>query len=216
MREVVRVAKRSLGRGTFLAILMGMAGVAVIAASACAPSRVAVPSVGEVRGRMPDLRGQRVMLLPVQRMAGGRHDVDAEIEFVFAARGGEVDWVFSGEVRRVLDRSPGVRATTRGLPVSMFLQSEVNRVGDPLYGQLRRLGALVNSDLVLLPVQMRRAAVNAQGDLGVEMSVALIHVRSGRVFWYGVVGGRPGPVDDFATVATAVEALAAHVLWFTR
>lgn len=193
-----------------------MAGVAVMAGAACAPSRVAVPTVGDMRGQIPDLRGQRVMVLPIQRTTGVRDDADAEIEFVFAGRGDEVDWVFPGELRRVLERSPGVRASTRGLPVSMFLQAEVNRVGDPLYGILRRLGALVNSDLVLLPVQMRYARVNAQGDMGVELSAVIIQVRTGRVFWHGVVGGQPGPVDDFATVATAVEALAAEVLWFTR
>jgi len=156
------------------------------------------------------------MVLPVQRTTGVGDGVDSEIEFVFAGRGDEVDWVFAPELQRSLDRSPGVRASIRGLPVSMFVEAEVNRVGDPLYGQLRRLGALANCDLVLLPVRMRYAAVDAQGDMGIELSAALIRVRTGRVFWYGVVGGRPGPVDDFATVATAVEALAAQVLWFTR
>lgn len=193
-----------------------MLGLIVLTLAACAPAQRAAPTVGEGRGVVPDLRGQRVMVLPIQRMNGVRDDADSEIEFVFDGRADEVDWVFTGEIRRVLDRSPGVQANTRGLPVSMFLQSEVDRIGDPLYGFLRRLGALVNSDIVFLPVQMAYAPVNAEGEMGLEISAALIQVRTGRVFWYGVVGGQPGPVDDFATVATAVEALAAQVLWFTR
>jgi hypothetical protein len=156
------------------------------------------------------------MVLPVQRTTGVRHEVDPEIEFVFSGRGSEVDWVFSGELDDALGRAPAVQTRVRGLPVSMFLQSEVNRVGDPLYGQLRRLAALVNSELVLVPVQLRYGPVNDEGEMGMELSATLIDVRSGRVFWYGVVGGKPGAADDFATVASTVEAFAAQVLWFSR
>jgi hypothetical protein len=156
------------------------------------------------------------MILPVQRTTGVRHDVDAEIEFVFAERADEVEWIFSGELARAVERAPGVRTRVRGLPVSMFLQAEVNRVGDPLYGQLRRLGALVDGDVALVPVQIRYAAVNAAGELGMELSAALIDVRTGRVIWYGVVGSQPGPANDFAIVASAVEALATRVLRFSR
>jgi hypothetical protein len=201
---------RWLSRGTLLAT------VSIVASGACASSHVAAPAVGNGRGAVPDLRGQRVIVLPVQRISGVQESADSEIEFVFAGRGAGVEWVFPGELAGALERAPNVRASVRGLPVSMFLQAEVNRVGDPLYGQLRRLGALVNGDLALLPVQLRYGSVNEGGELGVSLSVALIEVRTGRVFWYGVVGGQPGPVDDFATVASAVEALAVQVLWFTR
>jgi hypothetical protein len=213
VREVMRVLKRWVRRGTVLA-LVGF--VAVVASTACAASRPGAPTVGEGRGQIPDLRGQRVMVLPIQRTTTVRDDADSEIEYVFSERGEGVDWVFPGELSRALERSPGMQTSARGLPVSMFLESEVNRVGDPLYGRLRRLGALVNSDLVFLPVRMRYSAVNTAGEMGIEISAALIQVRTGRVVWYGVVGGQPGPVDNFANVATAVEALAAQVLWFTR
>jgi len=100
--------------------------------------------------------------------------------------------------------------------VSVFLSAEVRRIGDPLYGQLRRLGALTNSDIALIPVAIGPGAQDADGELVVEIAATIVNVRSGQVIWFGIVGGRPGPVADFGLVASAVEELAEALLWYVR
>jgi len=190
--------------------------LATLFLAGCGGGPTPLPTAGDSRGAIPDLRDRSVMVLPVQRRASIPADVDREIEFILRERGHEVDWAFEDEIRRALERAPAMDASVRGLPVSAFLQAEVERIGDPLYGQLRRMAALVDTDVVLLPVRARIAPVDAAGATGVELSVALIDVRSGRLFWYGVIGGTPGARDDFATVASAAEALADRVLWFSR
>ena len=98
----------------------------------------------------------------------------------------------------------------------MFLRTEVDRVGDPLYGQLRRLGEMTRAEVAFIPVTLRVGTDEATGGSTVEIVSTILDVRSGRVVWFGVVAGRPGPTADFASVASAVETLAATLLWFGR
>ena len=170
--------------------------VTMVVVSAGCASTAAPPAPGQSRGVPPDLRGRTVILLPVQQNLGVRGDVDAEIRFTFSDRGREVDWVFEDDVQEVLDRTPGMDTRTRGLPVSVFGAAEVERVGDPLYGQLRRMSALVNG----LP--------------RVRLTATLIEPRTGRVMWYGIEEGGDFDQGDPRALASAVEALAATVFWY--
>lgn len=173
------------------------------------------PEPGTTSGFPPDLRGRRVMLLPVQQTAGLRGDADAELAFALTGRAESVLWVLPAEVEEVLERSPGVQAATRGLPVGMFLAAEVERVGDPLYGQLRRMSALVDAEAVLLPVA---ASLEPQSDTtaAVRFTTAVIESRSGRVAWFGVVEGGAFPVGDPRGLASAAETLARTLLPYGR
>jgi len=98
-----------------------------------------------MRGFVPDLRGRRVMVYPVQIRQSVPGDVDAEIAFALRERGSEIDWVFPEELRRTLARSPAIRSTADGLTATVFLRAKVDRVGDPLYGQIRRLVVMVRA-----------------------------------------------------------------------
>ncbi len=197
-------ARRAIG--TLLAAVMafGCAGTAQ------------PPSVGDSNGFVPDLRGRRVMVFPMQLQAGMSVDVDPEITFALRSGSSDVAWIFSEELEAIVTRSPSVDTAVRGLPVSVFLSAEVRRVGDPLYGQLRRLGALTNSDIALIPVAIGPGAQGVDGELVVEIAATIVNVRTGQVVWFGIVGGRPGPVADFGLVASAVEELAETLLWYVR
>ena len=174
------------------------------------------PSAGSTQGVVPDLRGRRVMVFPVQIGSRVPGDASPEIAFVLRNRTSEVAWVFSDEMEAIKERSPAIDVTVRGLPVGVFLSAEVQRIGDPLYGQLRRMGALVDSDIALIPVTVRAGAEGVGGTSVVEIVATIVNVRTGRVIWFGVVGGRPGSVADFGTVASAVEALAETLLWYVQ
>ena len=182
----------------------------------CGGGTVESPTAGTFRGFPPDLRGRRVMVFPVQIRLGVREDADPEIAFAFRERSDEVDWVFPDELEAALARAPGIQSRVTGLPVGLFLRTEVDRVGDPLYGQLRRLGEMTGADVAFIPIALRVGPNEPGSGSAVEIVATILDVRSGRVAWFGVVAGRPGPATDFATVASAVEALAATLLWFGR
>ncbi len=174
------------------------------------------PTPGQTRGIAPDLRGSRVVLLPVQQVSGIPGDVDAEVRFALTDRGQGVVWVHSEEVERVLARSPSTPTRTTQLPVGVFLQAEVERVGDPLFGMLRRLAGLVDAEAVLLPV-----AATFEPDLSVpgsgprvRLQAALIEPRTGRVLWYGMEQGEVLPAAQPRALASASEELARSLLWY--
>ena len=165
--------------------------LAAVFAVGCAGNTPA-PTAGVSQGVVPDLRGRTVIVFPVQIRGGVPGDESPEIEFALRTRITEVGWVFSDELESTIARSPSVDTAVRGLPVGVFLSTEVQRIGDPLFGQLLRLGAMTGADVALIPVA----------------------VRPGRVMWFGVVAGRPGSLADFGTVASAVEELAETLLWY--
>ena len=190
--------------------------LAIAALLAGCASQVAPPVPGESRGFPPDLRGRRVILLPVQQNFGVRGDVDAEIRFTFTDQGREVEWVFEEEVQEILARSPTMDTRTRGLPVSLFQQAEVERVGDPLYGQLRRMAALVQADAILIPIEASFEPNETIIDSlpRVRFTATIIEPRTGRVVWYGVEEGQDFPQSDPRALASAVERLAGTLFWY--
>ncbi|MBT8397761.1 MAG: hypothetical protein HKO65_01675 [Gemmatimonadetes bacterium] len=160
---------------------------------------------------MPDLRGFSVMVLPVQQKTAVPSGVTADPELAHALRskGDGVTWVFPPELEEALQRSPGVSVRLHGLPVQVFSRAEVNRIGDPLFGNLVRLATLTGADVALIPVRLE------YGESGAFiMSTALIDTRSGRVAWYGVLEGEPGESGDPAALASVTEALAATLFPF--
>ncbi|MBT4912888.1 MAG: hypothetical protein P8L30_03960 [Longimicrobiales bacterium] len=171
------------------------------------------PLPGTTRGAPPDLRGRRVIVLPVQQNLGVAGDIDAEMAFGLQDKTREVTWILDAEVQEILRRSPGISAGTRGLPVGHFLLAEVQRVGEPLYGNFRRMSALVDAGMILLPVQAVVSAVEGE-DPRVELAVALIDSRTGRVEWFAIVEGGAFPAGDPRGIASAVDALARRLLWY--
>jgi hypothetical protein len=151
------------------------------------------------------------MLLPVQRVTGVQGDLDAELAFALKERGPGVHWVLPSELDEALQRSPALETRTHDLPVDIFFAGEVRRIGDPLFGDLRRLGAVANSELALLPIQATLEPVPGGGG-AVRLWAALLDVRTANVLWFGIVEGDPGPEGDPKPLASAVDALARKLL----
>jgi hypothetical protein len=163
------------------------------------------PGPGESWGAVPDLRGHRVLLLPVQLEAGVPPDLnpDAELAHAVRSRGGSVDWVLPEEAEEVVRRAPGLNARVTGLPVGIFLQARVKRVGDPLFRDVRQLAELTGAEVTLIPVEVRYG----EGE-GYQVAAAILNPRSGRVYWYGVVEGEAGSAEDPRALASMADALA--------
>jgi len=189
--------------GGFLILLL-------VASTGCAARASTPPSAGYERGGIPELRGERVLLLPLQVRAGGHPDLDRELEFALRQGGDRVDWIWPEATREILRRSPGVGIRIDDLPVRGFMVGELQRVGDPLFGDLYRLGALTSAPWALLPVEARGRA-EADGTETVEIAAALLDTRTGRVVWFGIVAGSPGAVGSLPASSSAAEALARRV-----
>lgn len=190
-------------------IRLAFVGAILAGGFACAHAS-APPGPGEARGYVPDLRGQKVMVLPFQLRQGAVSDADAELAFALAGRGAAVDWILPGEIRESLRASPALDAPLEGLPVEVFLRTQVDRLGDPVFGVLRRLGAVTGADLALLPVAVVAHGDEAEAPAGVRVNAALMDVRTGRVVWYGVEGA-PGAAGDASVLAEAIDALVRHL-----
>lgn len=152
------------------------------------------------------------MVLPAQGVRGVRGSPDAEIAFALRERGDRVDWVFPDELRRALARAPGVRVRMDALPVGDFRSREVKRIGDPLYGEIRRLGGLSDASVALVPIDVGRRATAEGEPPALEIAAALLEVRGGRVLWFGVVDAAVDGGSGAPPLARAADALARALL----
>ncbi|MEJ2539239.1 MAG: hypothetical protein P8188_04610 [Gemmatimonadota bacterium] len=162
------------------------------------------------------MAGQRMTVVPVQRPGDYAADAEGELVYALERRRGTGDWVFPDELRRALAQSPGLDVPVDALPVDLFLRAEVERVGDPLYGMLRRVAAVTGADRVLIPVgvSFRPADPDAETPVepAVEVLAGVVEVVSGRVVWLDVAEGAASGPDDPAGLPRAMEALAVRLL----
>ena len=154
------------------------------------------------------------MVLPFQDATGLAGDADAELAFALQGRGRGVTFVLPTRLQEALDRSPGLGGRIRGLSVGAFGAAEVKRVGDPLYGDLRRVASLVDAEVALVPLRLWVEPGTAGSRL--RASAALLHVRTGRVLWFGFVEGEPRDPADPGALAQVVERLARTLLWYAQ
>ena len=188
-----------------------VAGCAAVALAGClhAPGP---PTAGAARGFVPDLRGTPVMVLPVQSRPGVPGDPEAELVFALTQRGPGVRWLMPATLRAELARSPMLDVPLEQLPVDVFLRVQVNRIGDPLFGYLKRLSAISGGRLALIPVEVRHRAATKDRPGAIEVVATLIDVDGGRVTWFGVVQGTAGEASNPAALASAADALARVLL----
>jgi hypothetical protein len=153
----------------------------------------------------PGLEGQRVMLLPVR--VGDPAELDTELAHRLPARGPTVEWLLPDELQTVMDRAPAWRVRLSAMPRNIAQpRSREPYLVDPTYGDLRRLGAIVDSHLAILPVAVRQVEVDGAPVL--ELTAALVDIRGGRVLWMATVRGGASPESPGDAAAAVAEALA--------
>lgn len=151
----------------------------------------------------PDLTGARVMLLPVR--TGSPAGLDAELRFWLTDRAPNTTWILPDELQRAADRSPAWRVDLAALPRPVAeIGGGQYQVKDPLYSAIRRLGAVEDTNVALVPVAVREVATETGPVL--ELMAAVVDVRAGRVAWLGTVRGQP--TGGEASAASVAEALA--------
>lgn len=177
-----------------------------------------------------------VLLLPVQRGGVPDADIDREIAFALRARAGErVQFRDVSNVRGMTQGAGALAVDPAHLDVGSFFRGEVERVGDPLYGDQYRLAAFVGADFVLLPIEARSVAHEAPSEavhegaregvhdgarggarggegVSVILNAVLLEPRSGRVIWQGILEGDRASVGSPGSAASVSERLAARLI----
>ncbi|HET9984321.1 MAG TPA: hypothetical protein VFQ38_12065 [Longimicrobiales bacterium] len=190
--------------------------LALALALGCA-RRAALPTPESPQTRAPDLTGRTVMVLPAQPVGSIASTTvqafDAEAAYWLGDRGARVRWKFPRQLEQSLTTAGGLDIDLHNLAVGDFRGMRLRRIGDPLFGDLRRLGALVDARYALLPTSLAYVPPPAGQTQGrVEVAAALVDTMGGDVVWFGVLAGERGPEDDRATAATAARALARAVV----
>jgi hypothetical protein len=185
--------------------------------AACQPMRGgAPPSPDRPTPRAPELTGSAVLVLPAQPAPGQAWladdplaaGLDREIAFWLGDRAPAVRWIFTPAIEHALSRSPGLDIHPRRLQVGSFHRAEVRNIGDPLFGDLKRLALLFDARYALVPVATAWVAAEQGGAGRVEIVAALIDTSGGAVLWTGAVAGERGAEGSSAVAVSAAEALA--------
>jgi hypothetical protein len=204
--------------------------IVVFMLAACASSP-APPAADTAQQPFPDIGGQRVMMLPVQQVvpaisppatadttrpmlalsSESLRAIEAELAYWLPEQAPRVRWVLPDALERAVQGSAALDGiTVRDLPVRDFQRSRLQSIGDPLYGDLRRVAVVTDARLALLPIGAVWIPETA-GAGRVHLAAALIDTMGGRVLWYGVAASSPGERDDPAVAASAARALALQV-----
>lgn len=167
----------------------------------------------------PSLRGASAMVFPVQEgnVPSGdaqlqhwqldRAALDAEITYWLPQLAGTTKWILPAAIDRVLARSPGLGIDPRALSVGVFQRAQVKHIGDPLFGDLRRLAAVLDAQLAVVPVAAEYLGSEAAGATP-TIAAAVINALDGTVIWFGVIAGTEKGVGSQGAVASAAQAFA--------
>ncbi len=207
--------------------------LALVLASACV-RRAPPPSADAPPPGPMALGGTTVMVLPAQPGRGASPDLaaafDAELAFWLADRAPRVHWVPAADVEKFVARSPAVRVDLHDLDVRQFEHMRVQRIGDPLFGDVHNLGGVFDARLALIPASLAyltpadsatRPVTRVAGKAAptpipapgrMEVTAAVVSTFGGEVVWLGVVAGDPAPSDSPEAVASAARALARALL----
>ena len=190
----------------------------------CGCAQRAAPPSADEQQPFPDLSGRSVFVLPVQSAtppvaaragarppsalnAEGRALLEAELSYWLQESAPRVRWTLPEAVERAAQRSTMLDVRVRELIVTDFLGARLTSIGDPLYGDLRKVAVLLDVRPALLPI----GAVwvpEADGTGRVQLMFAIIDTTGGAVVWSGMVAGEPGARADNATIASTARAVA--------
>lgn len=157
------------------------------------------------------LAGERVLVFPVQRPLLG-DDAEGEMVFALKARAGASTWILPARLREGVARSPSLSVPVDDLPVDIFFRARVERVGDPLYGMIRRAASLYDARQAIIPLSVSYRPPEPDRPGAVEVFAALVDVLTGSVVWVGIEEGAADGPGDPGGLARGMEALARRFL----
>ena len=148
-----------------------------------------------------DLAGARIMLVPAR--VGEPASLQPELVFWLTERGTATDWIRPAEIEEATASIPSRFALDA--PRRVIEGRSGRRLADPLYGDLRRLGAVLEAEMALVPLGTR-IRTDSTG-VTVDLTAVLASIHGGRVLWMHTVRAGSAPSIDEG-VARAAETLA--------
>ena len=166
----------------------------------------------------PILAGQTIMIFPVQQgfvpnpTATQQHfpldgsKLDAELAYWLPQIAGNARWILPATIQRSISRSPTLGVNINNLSVAAFQRAQVKRIGDPLFGDLRKLAAVFDAPIAVIPVAAENIGLS-QEVARTQIATAVINAMDGTVLWFGVIESEPEARGD-AAIASAAQAFA--------
>lgn len=147
-----------------------------------------------------DLAGSRVMIMPARARAPV--ELDQELVARLTDRAPRTDWIPPAEIRETVASIPA-RFSLDAPRRLVDLGGGQLRLQDPLYGDVRRLAAVLDASMAVVPL----TTTVSRDSLGttLELGVVVVSIHGGRVLWFHTVTGGPG---ETAAVAAADAAAA--------
>lgn len=164
----------------------GPARALLVAAAAWLAAAIAGPAAAQEQARPSILPGHQALLVPVQTAAptagggwpGGASSrartletLNAELDFALQEVARGPGWISPGEVSRRAEKNPLAKVDPHRLSYGVLLSEELevgDRVTDPLHGQIRRLSALTDKRVVVVPVALRYVRLPADSLLRIR------------------------------------------------
>jgi hypothetical protein len=190
---------------------------ALLLVAACSRPQTAPPV--PAASTAPVLIGETVMIFPVQRgsvpvadtsarhFAVAQDKLDAELAYWLPQQANSVRWILPEQIQRSITRSPTLQIDIHNLGVGAFQRAQVKRVGDPLFGDLRKLSAVLDARVAVIPVAAELIGGSPE-TARVQVATAVIDALSGNVLWFGVIEGDADARGAEAGVASAAQAFA--------
>ena len=136
-----------------------------------------------------------------------RAAVDAEIAYWIEEGPQRTKWLLPATLDRTIARSPALDIDLRELAVGSFQRAQVRRIGDPLFGDLARLAAVLNATVAVIPVAVEYIGAD-EATAQLHIATAVIDPTDGDVLWFGVISGSEQGVGSAAATASAAQAFA--------
>ena len=129
---------------------------------------------------------------------------DSLVGEAFQARAPEVKWVPAAELRKLARRAPGMMPNPDDMGQAMLRGAKIQEVPDPLRSSLRKLAAIADGRMVLVPAAVGFSR-DSTGPVRADLTLVMVDARGGRVIWRSIAHGL-GPSAD-AALKQAVAAI---------
>jgi hypothetical protein len=154
-------------------------------------------SLGDSTGSLPDLEARRAALLL---------DANSALDTAVRATGRGVTWMGLEEQRRAARRNPTLGLDPDQFATAYLVGSEADRIPDPLWGQVRSLGAITGARFAVVPATVRIAGTS--GALTASYIVVVADIRTGTVMFRARATGRPMATAEAALASAARTVIA--------
>ncbi len=149
-------------------------------------------SLGDSTGTLPDLEPRRSALL---------QEANSTLDTAVRLTGRGVTWMGMDEQRRAARRNPTLGIDPDQFATSYLLGSTVDRIPDPLWGQIRSLGAITGARFAVVPAAVRIAG--RAGALTASYIMVVADVRTGTVMFRARAVGQPAATAEAALASAA-------------